>query len=104
VNLEEQVMPKFIIEREIPHAGELSPEELRSLSQTSCAVLQKMGPQIQWIQSYVSADKIHCLDIVPDKDVVHEHAQQGGFPANSIVEIKLSSTQQQQNNSKHSAA
>lgn len=81
-------MPKFIIEREIPDAGGLSPEQLQSISQTSCAVLQSMGPQIQWIQSYVTADKIYCLYIAPNAEAVREHAQQGGFPANSVVEIK----------------
>lgn len=81
-------MPKFIIEREIPDAGGLSPEQLQSISQTSCAVLQSMGPQIQWIQSYVTADKIYCIYIAPNAETVREHAQQGGFPANSVVEIK----------------
>lgn len=83
-------MPKFIIEREIPHAGKLSPEELQSISQTSCGVLQKLGPQIQWVQSYVTADKIYCVYIAPDEEMVLEHAQQGGFPANSIAEVKVS--------------
>lgn len=81
-------MPKFIIEREIPDAGGLSPEQLQSISQTSCTVLQSMGPQIQWIQSYVTADKIYCIYIAPNAETVREHAQQGGFPANSVVEIK----------------
>jgi len=81
-------MPKFIIEREIPDAGGLSPEQLQSISQTSCAVLQSMGPQIQWIQSYVTAEKIYCIYIAPNAETVREHAQQGGFPANSVVEIK----------------
>lgn len=80
-------MPKFIIERDIPQAGDLSPEELRSISQTSCGVLKSMGPQIQWVQSYVTADKIYCVYIAPDEAAVKEHAQQGGFPANSIAAI-----------------
>ena len=82
-------MPKFIIEREIPHAGELSSEELQSISQTSCGVLQKLGPQIQWVQSYVTADKIYCVYIAPNEKMVLEHAQQGGFPANSVAEVKV---------------
>lgn len=80
-------MPKFIIEREIPQAGDLSPEELQSISQKSCSVLQNLGPQIQWVQSYVTADKIYCVYIAPNEAVVKEHAQQGGFPANSVAAI-----------------
>ena len=81
-------MPKFLIEREIPGAGNLSREELQGVSQKSCAVLQKMGPQIQWVQSYVTGDKIYCVYIAPDAEAVREHARQGGFPANSVSEIK----------------
>ena len=81
-------MPKYLIEREIPGAGSLSPEQLQAVSQTSCAVLQKMGPQIQWQQSYVTGDKVYCIYIAPDEDTIREHAQQGGFPANRISEIK----------------
>ena len=81
-------MPKFIIEREIPQAGNLSPEELQSISQKSCAVLQDLGPKIQWVQSYVTADKIYCIYIAPNEAAVREHAQQGGFPANSVAVIK----------------
>lgn len=81
-------MPKFIIEREIPHAGNLSAPELQSISHKSCGVLRGMGPRIQWVQSYVTADKIYCVYIAPDQDVVREHARQGGFPANSVAEIK----------------
>ncbi len=81
-------MPKYIIEREIPQAGDLSAEDLQSISQKSCGVLQGMGPQIQWVQSYVTADKIYCVYIAPDEDAVREHAQQGGFPANSVAAIK----------------
>ena len=77
-------MPKFVIEREIPDAGKLSPEQLRTISQTSCGVLREMGPQIQWLQSYVTDDKIYCIYIAPDEDAVRKHAQQGGFPANRV--------------------
>ena len=81
-------MPKFIIEREIPQAGNLTPQELQSISQKSCSILRDMGPQIQWVQSYVTADKIYCVYIAPDEAAVREHAQQGGFPANSVVAVK----------------
>ena len=80
-------MPKFIIERNIPQAGNLSAEELQSISQTSCAVLNDMGPQIQWLQSYVTADKIYCTYIAPNEAAVREHAAQGGFPANSVARV-----------------
>ena len=81
-------MPKFLIEREIPGAGDLSGAELQAISQTSCGVLQKMGPQIQWLHSYVTGDKIYCVYIAPNEAMVREHAQQGGFPANRVSEIK----------------
>jgi hypothetical protein len=81
-------MPKYLIEREIPGAGSLSSQELQGISQTSCSVLQKMGPQIQWIQSYVTGDKVYCVYIAPNEQMIREHAQQGGFPANRISEIK----------------
>jgi hypothetical protein len=81
-------MPKFLIEREIPSAGSLSPQELQGISQTSCAVLQKMGPQIQWVQSYVTGDKVYCVYIAPNEEMIREHATQGGFPANRVSEIK----------------
>jgi hypothetical protein len=81
-------MPKFLIEREIPGAGSLSQQELQSISQTSCSVLQKMGPQIQWLQSYVTGDKIYCVYIAPNAEMIREHASQGGFPANRVSEIK----------------
>jgi Nickel responsive protein SCO4226-like len=80
-------MPKFLIEREIPGAGKLKPEELRGISQKSCSVLNKMGPQIQWVQSYVTGDKVYCVYIAPNAEAVREHARQGGFPANRISEI-----------------
>lgn len=81
-------MPKYIIEREIPGAGNLSPEELQGASKTSCGVLQEMGPQIQWVQSYVTDDKIYCVYIAPNEEAVKEHAEKGGFPANSISVVK----------------
>ncbi len=81
-------MPKYIIEREIPGAGNLTAEQLKAVSQTSCGVLQKMGPQIQWLQSYVTGDKIYCVYIAPDEATVREHAAQGGFPANAVSEVK----------------
>ena len=85
---EERFMPKFLIEREIPGAGELKPEELQAISQKSCGVLQEMGPQIQWVESYVTGDKVYCVYIAPDEAAVREHAQRGGFPANRVSEIK----------------
>lgn len=81
-------MPKYVIEREIPGAGSFSTEQLKGISQTSCGVLSKMGPQIQWVQSYVTGDKIYCVYIAPNEEMVREHAKQGGFPANSVSEVK----------------
>ncbi|OLE51559.1 MAG: hypothetical protein AUG51_22520 [Acidobacteria bacterium 13_1_20CM_3_53_8] len=81
-------MPKFLIEREIPGAGNLSTQELQAISQKSCSVLQSMGPQIQWVQSYVTGDKIYCVYIAPNEETIREHASQGGFPANRVSEIK----------------
>ena len=81
-------MPKYVIEREIPGAGNLKPEELHAISQKSCGVLSKMGPQIQWVESFVTADKIYCIYIAPDEASVRENAAQGGFPANSVAEVK----------------
>jgi hypothetical protein len=80
-------MPKFLIEREIPGAGQLNAEQLKGISQTSCGVLQAMGPSIQWVQSYVTDDKIYCVYIAPDEAAVREHAKQGGFPANKVTPI-----------------
>lgn len=80
-------MPKYLIEREIPGASKLGAGELQSISQQSCAVLNEMGPQIQWVQSFVAADKVYCVYIAPDEDAVREHAEKGGFPANSISQI-----------------
>ena len=81
-------MPKFVIEREIPGVGKLSPQELHAISQKSCGVLRGMGPQIQWIQSYVTDDKIYCVYIAPDEATVRDHARQGGFPANQVSRIR----------------
>lgn len=81
-------MPKFVIEREIPEAGKLSPEQLQAISQTSCGVLREMGPQIQWVQSYVTDDKIYCVYIAPDENTIRRHAQQGGFPANRVSQVR----------------
>ncbi|MET0622979.1 MAG: DUF4242 domain-containing protein [Pyrinomonadaceae bacterium] len=81
-------MPKFLIEREIPGAGDLKPEELQAISQKSCGVLRDMGPQIQWVESYVTGDKVYCVYIAPDEAAVREHATRGGFPANRVSEIK----------------
>jgi hypothetical protein len=80
-------MPKFLIERDIPGAGKLSAQDLKAISQKSCGVLQKMGPKIQWLQSYVTDDKVYCVYIAPDEETVRQHAQQGGFPANKIARI-----------------
>jgi len=81
-------MPKYIIERNIPGAGKLTPAELNAISQKSCSVLQQMGPRIQWVESYVTGDKIYCVYIAPNEETVREHARNGGFPANSIAEVK----------------
>ncbi len=80
-------MPKYLIEREISGASKLSPEELRGISQKSCGVLRNMGPQIQWVQSYVTDDKIYCVYIAPNEDAIREHASRGGFPANRVSRI-----------------
>jgi hypothetical protein len=80
-------MPKYLIERDIPGAGKLSSQELQTISQKSCGVLSKLGPQIQWVHSYVTNDKIFCVYIAPNAEMVREHARQGGFPANRISEI-----------------
>lgn len=81
-------MPKFVIERDIPGAGNLSGDQLRAISQKSCAVLQNLGPQIQWVESFVTGDKVYCVYIAPNEAVVREHAKQGGFPANRVSEVK----------------
>jgi len=81
-------MPKFVIEREIPGAGSLSPAELHAISQKSCGVLRNLGPSIQWLHSYVTDNKIYCVYIAPNEALVREHAAQGGFPANKVSEVK----------------
>ncbi|MBI5267531.1 MAG: DUF4242 domain-containing protein [candidate division Zixibacteria bacterium] len=81
-------MPKFVIEREIPGAGKLSSNDLQGISQKSCDVLRILGPEIQWVESYVVDDKIYCVYIAPSEDLIRQHAKQGGFPANKISEIR----------------
>lgn len=81
-------MPKYVIEREIPGAGQLTPDQLRGISQTSCGVLSKLGPQIQWVQSFVTDDKVYCVYIAPNEEMVREHAKQGGFPANRVSAVR----------------
>ncbi len=81
-------MPKFVIERDMPEVGKLSPQQLQAASQNSCNVLRNLGPQIQWVQSYVTDDKIYCVYIAPDQDTVREHAQRAGLPANRISQIR----------------
>jgi hypothetical protein len=80
-------MPKYVIEREMPGVGGLSAEQLRGAAQGSCAVIAEMGPQVQWVQSYVTGNKIYCVYIAPDEATVREHARQGGLPANSVAEV-----------------
>ena len=81
-------MPKYVIEREIPEAGNLTPEQIQAISQKSCSVLSNLGPQIQWVESYVTQDKVYCVYIAPNEAMVQEHAKQGGFPANRGSEVK----------------
>ena len=81
-------MPKYVIERELPGAGQLSTADLKAISQKSCGVLSNLGPQIQWVQSYVTGDKIYCVYIAPNEEMIRKHASQGGFPANRISEVK----------------
>ena len=80
-------MPKYLIEREIPGAGDLSAEELQGISETSCNVLREMGPEIQWVQSFVTQDKVYCVYIAPNEEMIREHAMKGGFPANSVERV-----------------
>ncbi|MES2812747.1 MAG: DUF4242 domain-containing protein [Bacteroidota bacterium] len=80
-------MPKYVIEREIPGAGNLTGEQLKGIAQTSCGVINKLGPQIQWVHSYVTDNKIYCIYNAPNEEMIREHAQQGGFPANSISKV-----------------
>jgi hypothetical protein len=81
-------MPKYVIEREIPGAGKMSPDQLQAISQTSCGVIRNLGPDIQWVHSYVAGDKIYCIYNASNEQIIREHATQGGFPANSIAEVK----------------
>ena len=81
-------MPKYVIERELPGAGKLTSEQLKSISEKSCGVLKNMGPQIQWLESFVTDEKIHCVYIAPDEATVREHAKQGGFPANRVSQVR----------------
>jgi hypothetical protein len=85
---ETPTMPKYVIERTMPGAGSLSKDDLRAASQKSCSVLQGLGPQIQWVHSYVTDDKIYCVYIAPSKQLIEEHARQGGFPADRISEVR----------------
>lgn len=85
---QEASVPKYVIEREIPGAGNLTPAELQAISQKSCGVLKNMGPQIQWVESFVTQDKIYCVYIAPDEKSVREHARLGGFPANKVSEVR----------------
>ncbi len=81
-------MPKYVIERELKDAGKLTSQQLKETSRTSCDVLREMGPEIQWVNSYVTGDKIYCVYIAPDEEMIRKHAQQAGFPANSVNEVK----------------
>ena len=81
-------MPKYVIERDIPKIGDVTPEQVIAISQKSCSVLQNLGPTIQWLHSYVTQDKIYCVYIAPNEAMVREHARQGGFPAESVAEVK----------------
>ena len=81
-------MPKYVIERVVPGAGKLSPAELKAMSQRSCNVLNELGPQIQWVQSYVTDNKLYCVYIAPNEEMIHEHARRGGFPANHVSQVK----------------
>ena len=81
-------MPKYIIEREIAGAGDIPADQLQGISQTSCSVLRELGPQIQWVESFVTPDKIYCVYIAPNEEMIREHATRGGFPANSVSEVK----------------
>ena len=80
-------MPKYVIEREMPSVGDLSAEQLRGAAQGSCGVLSEMGTRIQWLESYVTEDKIYCVYIAPDEETVREHARRGGLPANRVSEV-----------------
>ncbi|MGC1464023.1 MAG: DUF4242 domain-containing protein [Terracidiphilus sp.] len=81
-------MPKFVIEREIPGAGAMSAQQMQAVAETSCSVLRNLGPQIQWLHSYVTDNKIYCIYIAPNEELVREHARHGGFPANSVAQVR----------------
>jgi len=81
-------LPKFVIERELPGAGQLPPDQLKAISQKSCGVLRDLGPKIQWLESFVTDDKIYCIYIAPDEATVRQHAEMGGFPANRVSEVR----------------
>ena len=81
-------MPKYVIEREIPNAGKLTQQELQAISQKSCGILHKLGPQVQWVESFVTDDKIYCVYIAPNEEMVREHARRGGFLANRVAAIR----------------
>jgi hypothetical protein len=85
----EKYMPKYVIERDIPSVGDVTPDQVIAISQKSCSVLNTLGPKIQWLHSYVTQDKIYCVYIAPNEEMVREHAKQGGFPANRVSEVKL---------------
>jgi uncharacterized protein DUF4242 len=82
-------MPKYVIERDLPSIGNITPDQVRDVSQKSCSVLNSLGPRIQWLHSYVTADKIYCIYIAPNEEMIRAHARQGGFPANRISEVRL---------------
>jgi hypothetical protein len=81
-------MPKYIIERDVPGAGKLGPRELQAIAQRSCTVLDRLGPRVQWVQSWVTDDKLYCLYVAPGEESIREHARQGGFPANRVAEVR----------------
>ena len=81
-------MPRYVIERELPGAGDLSADQLQAISQKSCSVLRDLGPEIQWVESYVTGDKIYCIYVAPNDELIRQHAQAGGFPANRISRVK----------------
>jgi hypothetical protein len=81
-------MPRYVIERNLPGAGELTPEQVRAVSQKSCAVLRELGPAIQWVESYVTDDKLYCVYLAPDEELIREHARRGGFPADRISRVR----------------
>ena len=87
-SLEDLPLPKFVVERELPGAGKLPPDQLKAISQKSCGVLRELGPQVQWLESFVTDDKIYCIYIASDEALVRKHAEMGGFPANRVSEVR----------------